>query len=189
MAKSITLAGGSKAKLDGSGGRKKSFLAIRVDGLKELEEALAELSPKVMQEVEKTTLREIAKPVLADVKSNAPKGATLRLSESFKIRAMRRKKGRVGVQIITSKGWFQGETFYAAFQEFGWRVGKRKTVHRREAKETFDKRRQIPGKHFVEKAYDAARPNYVARFREKLPLVIERVTKRLARKAIRKAGK
>jgi hypothetical protein len=46
------------------------------------------------------------------------------------------------VVIRLGKGFFRGDEFYGAFQEFGWKAGKRGRFNRR----------SIPGKHFMQRA-------------------------------------
>ena len=109
-----------------------------------LNKALKALGSKLALKLERKALRQVAKPVLADAKANAPVGETGDLKRALKLRAMRRSRTRIGMQIVTSKGWFQGDTFYGAFQEFGWKTGKRGS----------DNRKQIPPKLYVTKAYE-----------------------------------
>lgn len=63
------------------------------------------------------------------------------------IRSRRGKKGPGFMSVIAGPGkrWFAGDTFYAGFQEFGWKTGKRGSANRKE----------IPGEHFMEHAFEA----------------------------------
>ena len=56
------------------------------------------------------------------------------LRDSLKIRAMKRKKGRVGFLVQTRAGDFKGDTYYAAFQEYGTS--------------------KMPGKGYIRRAFD-----------------------------------
>ena len=68
------------------------------------------------------------------------------LKKSLKIKVKVNKDGYCKILVGTSKKWFQGEDFYGAFQEFGWKHGSRKLGN---------KRKSIPGEHFVEYTYDS----------------------------------
>ncbi len=118
---------------------------IRVIGARDLQEKLAKLEKKIANKILRQAVRDAAKPMLREAKANAPvsnfdgpsglskqavrqairddKKAGLHypgmLRDSIKIKAMRSRKGRIGVTIATDKGLFKGETFYGGFQEFG----------------------------------------------------------------------
>jgi HK97 gp10 family phage protein len=49
-------------------------------------------------------------------KLRSPRG---RLKKSIKVRAMKRKKGRVGFRVTTGQGDFKGDTFYGGMVEYG----------------------------------------------------------------------
>lgn len=92
---------------------------ISLQGGAELMDALEALGPAMEKKVLRSAMREAAKPMLAEAKRRAPV-LTGQLRKSLKIKAMkRRSNGQVGVLIATEKGFFKGETFYGAFQEFG----------------------------------------------------------------------
>jgi HK97 gp10 family phage protein len=75
---------------------------FKLKGADKLLAALKDLEPKLAKGVLSKAMRAGAKPI------------------SLKIRAIKRnRKGRVGVVISTDKGFFKGDTFYAAFHEFG----------------------------------------------------------------------
>ncbi len=77
-------------------------------------------------------LRAGAKIIAKETKSNAPVGPTGRLAKAAKVRAMRRKRGRLGVLVQIGSGFYQGETFYGAFVVLGRKTGKRNSSNRRQ---------------------------------------------------------
>jgi HK97 gp10 family phage protein len=92
---------------------------FKLKGADKLLAALKDLEPKLAKGVLSKAMRAGAKPILETAKAMAPVD-TGDLRRSLKIRAIKRnRKGRVGVVISTDKGFFKGDTFYAAFHEFG----------------------------------------------------------------------
>lgn len=89
------------------------------------------LPAKIQSKVLRPALRAAAKPIAAEAKSNIDKDNspnwpdTGRLKRSIRVRAAKRRKGVVGVRVVTGKDFFAGETFYGAFREFGHKIGKR----------------------------------------------------------------
>lgn len=118
-------------------------LTIDLRGEKGLLKALAELKTTGQKSAVKKAMRKAAKPIQKAAQQLAPK-RTGQLRRSIKVRAMRRSRVRFGVRVVTSPGknLFTGKTFYGAFQEFGWKTGKRGS----------EKRRPVEGKHFLEEA-------------------------------------
>ena len=72
-----------------------------------------------------------AKIVLAEGEEPVPKSSGL-LAKSLKVRAAQRRKGMARFAVQTAEGFFRGETFYAAFIEFGHKVGSRKLANRKQ---------------------------------------------------------
>jgi len=105
--------------------------AIRLEGAAELEKKLRSLDAKVANKISKKAVRAGAKVVLTKAKQLVPKKSKL-LSKSLKVRAGKRRKGTIRVSVQTKDGFFQGETFYAAFVEFGHKAGSRKLASRTE---------------------------------------------------------
>ena len=64
------------------------------------------------------------------------------LRRAIRVRATKRSRRYIGAVVTLGEGFFKGETFYGAFQELGWKTGKRGS----------ENRKQIPGKHFMERA-------------------------------------
>lgn len=115
---------------------------ITIKGSRAIERAFRELPRKIATKLVRRSLREGAKIVQAQAKADAPVDTGL-LEKSIKVVSGRsRKKGVFLMGVLIGSGNFKGETFYGAFQEFGWKTGKRGSVHRR----------KIPGKRFLKRA-------------------------------------
>ena len=65
------------------------------------------------------------------------------LAASLRIRKGRNKVGSSHIVSMGKKN-FSGAFFYGAFQEVGWKSGKRGSLNRK----------QIPGKHFMKESFD-----------------------------------
>ena len=118
---------------------------LTLEGAKELDRKLRELPKRLEKKILRTALRAGMRPIHTAAQQNAPveKG---QLKRSIKLRAIKRnRKGFVGVKIETKGGFFRGETFYGAFQEFGFRIGHRRLGNQRKF---------IPGKHYFLGAAD-----------------------------------
>jgi HK97 gp10 family phage protein len=70
---------------------------------------------------------------------------TGRTKKAIKVRTRRARKGVKAMQVGVGEAWFTGDEFYAAFVEFGHKQGSRKLG---------DRRKQVPGEHFLEYAFD-----------------------------------
>jgi HK97 gp10 family phage protein len=144
-------------------------VTIVVSGEKELARRIRALPDDVRNKVLKRAAREAMKPALAVARRNSPKKTGL-LRKSLKSKAQRNKlRGWVGQIIETREGWFGGETFYGAFQEFGWHVGKRRNSLRSRGEwggigGPQDNRKFVEGKHFVEKTFDTEKEAIASRF-------------------------
>ena len=122
----------------------KNLIHIELQGVEELRRKLLALEPKVARKVLRKALRAGAKIVHARAKQNIPQGGTGVFARSLKVRAMKRTRRKtIGVAVETREGWYKGEAFYGAFVEFGHKQGSRKLG---------DARKQIEGKHYIEKA-------------------------------------
>ena len=126
--------------------RKINAITIELQGVEELRRKLLSLEPRIAKKVLRKALRAGAKIIHARAKQNIPTGGSGVLARSIKVRAMKRtRKQRIGVAVETREGWYKGEAFYGAFVEFGHKQGSRKLG---------DARKQIEGKHYIEKAAD-----------------------------------
>lgn len=96
--------------------------AVVVTGVGRLDRQLRALEPAIGKKATRKALRAAAKVVQKEAQRIAPK-KTGALSRSIKVRARkvrrRRDKGTIGMKATVGKGWFKGDTFYAAFLEFG----------------------------------------------------------------------
>jgi HK97 gp10 family phage protein len=88
-------------------------------------------------------IRTGAKITQAKAKQLAPVQTGL-LRKRIKVRAMKRKKGRIGITVTTSTKDYVGDTFYAPMVEYGHHVGSRSLPNR-----TF-----VDGEFFMKEAFD-----------------------------------
>lgn len=96
---------------------------LTIRGATEIRRALRTLEPKLANRVIRQALRKAQKPIAAETKALAPVDeGTLR--SAVKVRAMRRKRGRIGVIVIIGQGDFKGKTFYGAMKELGTKFAK-----------------------------------------------------------------
>lgn len=96
--------------------------AVVVTGVGRLDRQLRALEPAIGKKATRKALRAAAKVVQKEAQRVAPK-KTGALARSIKVRARkarrRRDKGTLAYKATVGKGWFKGDTFYAAFLEFG----------------------------------------------------------------------
>ena len=147
-----------------------SKVRVQVEGLKELDAKLKDFDGKLAKTIVKRALRAGAKVTLTSARALAPQ-KTGRLRSAIKVMAGKSRKGYVSITVGIGKKWFEGDEFYAAFQEFGWKSGRRGLG---------DKRKANPGEHYVEGAFDETKHAAVARITEVLREQIE--------KELRKSG-
>lgn len=135
-------------------------VTVRITGCEEINRRLLELDRKLQRKLITKSLRAGAKVVLLVAKANAPVGKTGNLKKSIKIRAARAKDGTKRVIVGVGKKWFTGEAWYGGPLEFGWKSGPRFKGRRADAwwrkfRKKNTERKQVNGKHFIERAYDA----------------------------------
>ena len=118
---------------------------IKLQGARRLDRKLRMLPTRLAKKGIRQGLRAGAKIVHAQAVANAPVDTEL-LKKSLKVRAIKRRRGSIGVAVQTKDGNFKGETFYGAFQELGWKHGSRKLGNAR---------KQIPGKHYMKRAAES----------------------------------
>ncbi len=93
---------------------------MKITGLKELENKLKELGPKVQKKVVRKAIREGNKVMLQAARGEAPKGETGALAKSLKIKTRFHKKSGTLTGIVqTSDKTLTGETYYGGFVELG----------------------------------------------------------------------
>ncbi|MGB0890216.1 MAG: HK97-gp10 family putative phage morphogenesis protein [Solirubrobacterales bacterium] len=102
----------------------------RLLGAKALDQAFDELTRGMRNQAGRQAVRETAKDIiLPEVKHRVPEdeGTLLRSLTVRSTKLSRRtQKDTVGMSVETREGWFQGETFYGGFLEFGWYHWKNK---------------------------------------------------------------
>jgi HK97 gp10 family phage protein len=120
---------------------------LKVSGGRELDAALRALDRKVSGKLSRQAMRAGAKVALPEVRKRAPK-ASGAMAASFKVRAGKRRKGRIAYQVQTKAGDYKGDTFYGAFVSFGHRAGPRKLGNARPL---------VPANPFIEAAFKVKR--------------------------------
>lgn len=146
------------------------MFTTEIKGGDRLDRALREMDRRLSRKVVNGSLRSGAKVIQAGAMQNAPV-RTGALRAAIKVRsAKRRRGGNLAIVVGVGKQWFQGDQFYGAFQEFGWRAGKRRS--QASVRERSETRPQIPGEHFVEYAFDE-------RGRQAVETVIQDARKRI----------
>lgn len=117
-------------------------LQFEIRGLNEVVSRLHALEKNQARAVLRKATRAGAKAFLGPIKAATPVRTGL-LRRAVKVRAMKRTRKRfIGTAVTLGAGFFKGPTFYGAFLEFGRKTGKRGSSNRR----------QIPGRHFMERA-------------------------------------
>ena len=131
-------------------------IKYKLTGDAELDKAFRELSPRLQKKVIRPGLAEAAKIVHRTAYMNAPV-ITGQTRQALRIVAKKKRnvKGVITLMVLIGSKMYVGKTYYAAFVEFGHRLGKRlrgsvgrlvKAVHG-------DTRPFVEGKHFIERAY------------------------------------
>ena len=121
-------------------------LTMTVFGDREVAAKFKTLPKRVQGKVLRQSLRPAAKIVNEEAKQQVPVD-TGALRKSLKLRAgKKRKRGVVAIVVQTGAGFFQGETYYGGFVQFGHRIGSRKLG---------DARKMVPANPFLTRAYDA----------------------------------
>lgn len=118
---------------------------LQITGLDQINKKLKELDSKVGKKIVRKALRIALKPMQQKVKANVPVD-TGQTKRAIKILAGKTKKGRISIRVVLGKGYYKGDSFYGAFQEFGHFQGSRKLGA---------SRKEIPGKHFMRDAFEA----------------------------------
>lgn len=121
---------------------------LKVDW-KELYLTLNALTPEKQTEILKPALKAGGDIIGAKATALAP-AKTGALRRAIKVSSLKAKPGNAKVRIQVGKGAYKGDEYYAAFQEWGWKQGKRprggKTARAN------DTRKEIPGRHYMENA-------------------------------------
>lgn len=91
---------------------------VAITGVKAIDRRLRRLEPKVQRKYVRAAMRRAMKPVKAQVEIEAPRETGF-LSQQVKIRARKGRRGTLGINVQIGENDFQGDTYYAAFQELG----------------------------------------------------------------------
>lgn len=152
-------------------------MKMQAKGLDEVKKWIEDSCPKQVKKDVKASLKDGAQPILEKAKADAPQRSG-KLAASLKIKAGggRKGKGRISVSVRTdAKSLFQGETFYAGMQEFGWdqvptfNIGTKIYSYPRGWQPTTHRE----GKHFMKRAIDEAASAAVEKFAESLKAKVE----------------
>ena len=92
---------------------------IVVTGIRDIDRKLRALGPKVANRVVRRALRNAAKMVRAEVQANAPEGEARDLVRSVKVRAGKRSRNKISMQVGYDKSNFTNPKFVPAFVEYG----------------------------------------------------------------------
>jgi len=150
-------------------------------------DALRTLPTKLENRILRRALNLAADPILERAKSNAPVETGL-LRESLKKSGVRNKKGRMGISVGTNSGDYKGETFYAAFVEYGHRIGKRNNAQKRRKEfekkglSVRDDRAAVPARPFLRPAFDARRDQALEIMKHEIGTGVEKEFARRAKK-------
>lgn len=119
---------------------------FEINGFEELNKRLEQLEAYAYKDVIGKACKKGAEIHLNEAKTLVPErtGATKR---AMRVRAGRSKSGFTYYSAV-GKRWFQGDEFYGAFQEFGWKHGGR--LGRKNPK-----KKVIPGEHYMEYAFQS----------------------------------
>jgi HK97 gp10 family phage protein len=150
-----------------------------ISGDKEIQRMFAGLTKAVQNKILRPAFRKGAKIVQADAKRIAPVKSGL-LKSSIKVRRIKSlKRGEVGFNVITGKGDFKGETYYAAFLELGHKLGKRPSKGEKES--NGDNRKEVSPKPFLRPAMENNRERVIAfikaEIRKGVPLTAAQLAK------------
>lgn len=132
---------------------------VKVEGAAELQALLKSLGTKLEKKVLKSALRKAARPVLTEIRANAPEKTGL-LKKSFTVRALKTRRGVVGVKVTTNK-----RAPHAHLVELGTTMRKHKS-----GKGTG----KVVGKGFMAAAANAKKSDVVAALSSAIKAGVER---------------
>ena len=142
----------TESRATGTAGRGRTIV---LTGIKEIDAKLKQLEPRIAKKVIRQAMRKAMGPVKSAVQEIERTGpmATGATAAAVKIRAGKSKKrGLIALQVRIGKGDYQGDQYYAAFGEFGWKTGKRGRMT--DSPSVEQNRRLIPGHHRMEQAFN-----------------------------------
>lgn len=154
---------------------------IAFRGLVELANKLRDLPTKLEGKIARPAFRAGAKIIQQAEQQEAPQLASPKpgrvrglLARSIKVRAMKRKKGRLGYLVSLPAG--TSPTFYSLFVVRGHRLGKRTAEQKRAAKNHLpfsDTRQEVPPNPFPQRAFERVKDQAAAAVEAQLKSGIE----------------
>lgn len=93
-------------------------ITVSITGDKFYDQLFRELPNRVERQAIRKACRAGAKLICEEARTRAPVKSGV-LKRNIKVRAGRRKRAYISMEVITKDGFFKGEAFYGAFQEFG----------------------------------------------------------------------
>ena len=140
------------------------MITMEVQGLRDAIKSIRQFEPKTakkaVRRANKASARIIQQQVIADCPVK-----TGRTREAIKVKAGLNKKNYISALICVGKSWFHGDTFYAAFVQFGHKTGRRSSSNRK----------QVPAHDFMGHAYDLKKDAALNKWVEILTKEVEAV--------------
>ena len=175
------------------------MLTMSLQGDKELVDKLKSLTKSEFKSATQTGAKKSLDPVRKTAQAIAPK-KTGRLKRAIRVRVLKRSRVRVGARVTvgTHDNMFKGRTFYAAFQEYGWKTGKRASnqdlgvkknkrrtaAQREEIASMNSSRKAVRGKRYLEKATKSNYEMVMGLFKVEIRNGIHKALKRSASKKL-----
>lgn len=147
---------------------------VTVQGDKKLLAKLNRLGRTEANKVIRTALRAGSKTIADETKRLAPVGQDRgshkkgTLKRAIKVRAMKRKRGRIGTMVQIGQGFFKGATFYGGFVALGHKIGSRKLG---------GSRGQVPANEFMKTAVKNKEKQVLSQFGRDVGAGIEKAMK------------
>jgi HK97 gp10 family phage protein len=133
-------------------------IRVTVQGAQETIAKLAKLRTTEANKMIRKGLRAGSKIIQRETIAQSPVGPARKdhkpgtLKRSFKVRAMKRKRGRIGILVQSGKGFFKGDTFYSGFVALGHKAGPRRLGN---------DRKQVKANEFMKRAADKSAPEAI----------------------------
>lgn len=89
--------------------------SLQLQGVTEIQRALKQLEKKVASKITRQALRKGIKEVAKKVKADTPKGESGQLKKQVKVKAAKRSRNKIGVNVVTTSP----DAFYGSFVELG----------------------------------------------------------------------
>lgn len=169
---------------------------FEIKGADELHRGLLQLQkPSAIKAVIRKALRAAAKVTQGYAIRSSPykTGAT---QAAIKVRATKRSRKFIGMNVMIGSGWFKGKTFYAAFVELGHFAGKRRlkstvTVKRELVESVYgahyrnirrstvenENRKRIEGLHWLKNASEESEQEAVQVYENTLSVELDKALK------------